>query len=367
MLVRSTARRLLVDLQREIVIALCGLIIAGLFAYVFGDFVEGHIARISVTGRDRIATVIAVILTTIAPCFIAVRSRRKLYEPGGLATVLHRIGEEKRVVRQMASIWQIITAFSTAALMIFVVKEFFPSVGTAIFATNFLALCIALVGLILTSSPAIRSDQKSGTQLRIWNDSPGSSKTRSMLSWRVFQIIRRNPLIRWCAALSMFALIGVALSSLSGSHPIVALGFGLLAGLGWSMIFPLQLQEDLRNSWTEKNAGVSHQDLIRNYNIMTQTSGAALTLLIFLLGFMWQSTDWMIWLQVGLASASFCLITPGMLFQIDARRPLLQIAIILLFGIFIATGIYVHLAAVVLIPLLNYYTVQYQNGRYYRA
>jgi hypothetical protein len=58
---------------------------------------------------------------------------------------------------------------------------------------------------------------------------------------------------------------------------------------------------------------------------------------------------------------------PGLLFQIDPRRPAVQILIVFMAGLFIGTAVIAHWLAVLLIPLLATWAQRYQADRFYRA
>ena len=62
-----------------------------------------------------------------------------------------------------------------------------------------------------------------------------------------------------------------------------------------------------------------------------------------------------------------CYIIPNFLFQIDATRPWIQAALVVLLSAFICTAIYASLLAAVILPFFDYYGKQSQEGRFYRA
>ena len=60
-------------------------------------------------------------------------------------------------------------------------------------------------------------------------------------------------------------------------------------------------------------------------------------------------------------------LVPFAIFQIDGRRAIIQVMSIILASIFICTGIYASLFSIVLLPVVAYYGINSQDGRFYRA
>ena len=61
------------------------------------------------------------------------------------------------------------------------------------------------------------------------------------------------------------------------------------------------------------------------------------------------------------------IITPWLVFQIDARRPAISIMILIIVSIFVATAVLAHWAGLVILPFLRYYALKTQEARFHRA
>ena len=61
------------------------------------------------------------------------------------------------------------------------------------------------------------------------------------------------------------------------------------------------------------------------------------------------------------------LTAPWLMFQIDVRRPWISAVVSLLVNLFVGTALLASWLSVILVPILRYYGLQSQNGRFYRA
>jgi hypothetical protein len=362
----AIVRKLRYDLMKEIVVAICAVIIFGLFFYVFGDFVEQHLSRLSPSLKSRIANGFGFFVVATLP-LLSLRASFRHREGTDLASLMARIGESPAQVRCFRRLSAGMKVVGSAAVAALTVNWFLPSVTLATLGLS-ATLALVISGLLHRHQSRPRAsvpvDIRPG---KLWQSGSGASRAQVMLSWRVFQILRRNRTAQAAIVLGITAHILALVVGLTSTVTIGMFGFAVISGFLLAMPMSFQLHEDLRHSWAERMMGVSHDDVVRSYQRISYFLTAFILASFSVVGLPFMDIDRIQLLQIAVASCCFVWIMPGLLFQIDGRRPLIQICINLLFGIFVATALYIHWAALVLIPILNYYTVQYQSGRYYRA
>jgi len=187
------------------------------------------------------------------------------------------------------------------------------------------------------------------------------------LRWRILQIIGYNRLTRFllmlagCLQLSLFILY----RSSPGLLWLLAFLGGLLAGFAHAF----QASQDMRSSWLEKNAGLSHREFILVQLQLT----CLIVLLQFLIGFpslltlgknpeLSSNLTW----SILLTGPSVTALVPGLILQIDGKKPELTCVALFLVGLFIATAVLAHPIAICLTGLAVAYGLNSQTDRYYR-
>lgn len=183
------------------------------------------------------------------------------------------------------------------------------------------------------------------------------------LKWRLIRLLvynhtARNMLI---TAFTLYLIMAFIQSTSVGFLWLFAFAAGQLAGTAHAII----ASEDLRGSWLEKNAGLSHSDFISTH---LQLAGLIASMLIIPgIFFLWFS-DIHMTQKISLIMAGPCVsaILPGILLQIDGKRPEVTTIVLFLLGLFIATAILAHPLSICLTFLVISYGMSSQTDRYYR-
>lgn len=185
----------------------------------------------------------------------------------------------------------------------------------------------------------------------------------TMLKWRLVRLLIYNQTSRnmlLVACLLNFVMIAMPSSSV-GFLWLIACSAGQLAGTAHAII----ASEDLRSSWLEKNAGLSHSDFMTTH---LQLAGIiALALLAPGLVFLGLSNI-VLSQKVSLIMTAPCIsgLIPGIILQIDGKRPEVTSIVLFLLGLFIATAILAHPLSICLTFLVISYGLSSQTDRYYR-
>lgn len=196
------------------------------------------------------------------------------------------------------------------------------------------------------------------------------------LRWRILQIISHN---RLTAALLVLA--GVLQLSLVffGRHStallwLIAFLGGLLAGFAHA----IQAAQDMRSSWLEKNAGLSHGQFMGTQLQLTAliVSFQIILGLPFLIAGLTEIGDLasetaivknsLTYWSLILTGPSVTALVPGLILQIDGKKAEVSCMALFLLGLFIATGVLAHPAASVLTVLAVGYGLNSQTDRFYR-
>jgi hypothetical protein len=194
------------------------------------------------------------------------------------------------------------------------------------------------------------------------------SKMAALFSWRLRQMIFRNR----AAYLSLLiALITACLQYLAQDIKLpifITVMIAACAGLFIAGAMAFQLQSDMENAWLDHSLGVSHRDIVQTYLLLGLVLGiffGALHGLVVLLGT--PLTTMIDLIKVVGVTALAPVLFPSIMFQLDARRPSLQIMTIFFIALFIATAILVHWLSFLIVPLVYYYANNYQIDNYYRS
>jgi hypothetical protein len=189
------------------------------------------------------------------------------------------------------------------------------------------------------------------------------------VAWRIRQHLLRNRAHQAIYALALaFAALGAAVYG--GGAPLVApVAAAFVAGVLIAAILALALAEDLQHAWVERALGVSHDEIVLAYfHIAVVLAAPAAALTALLLGLTAPSTEA---LADALKPAAVLLVTPlfapYVLFQIDARRPGVNVMGLIIVGLFLGTAVFAHWLAVIVPIIAKAAIAGNQAGRFHRA
>lgn len=349
------------DLAGEIVVAMCGVILAATFFYVFRDFIQEQVKELSEEMFQSFAQVTGhVILAATAGAMArSLRQARRPHAPS-LAHTAHLLGEEKRTLFAFQVLWQ-----STIVVLIVAIGI---SAGAIIIGQDRMLEMVLLPGaLYLVLGLGAGLWPQNTQQSDVGGDKGPLTRSPSLFTWRL-KWWRSSRLAHLSLTLGLGAFGLTWMGASSGMPAFVPAACAFAAGLLWAIPLTFQLAADLEVAWVERSLGVSHAEFFHTYQRIGMLLGgvaAVLAALILLIS----GTDYTVWEIVSAAGAAAtpALVEPAVMFQIDAKRPVITLMILVLVSVFIGTAIIAHPLSLLLLPIVNYYAATSQEGRFYRA
>ncbi len=360
--------RIRYDWGREMLVLSSTGILLGLFYYIFHDFLHTKLNDLPESLRQGISTRLMATVLLGLGAWIAGRLAQLFKDQPGWALFALRSGEQPSVV----------DAFRRCqALLILVLSYGF----------FWLALAPSFVHWSLQDSVILQSSSLAIAALLFFfmrkNPAPGPSKwlqpilndklvsrAQTLRTWRWYQMLRRNRLCRLCLGLSAFVQILIGIMHGLGWPLFLCVLATMLASalLAWAVAF--QLEEDMRAVWFERQLGCSHEEFVRVYQELCWFLGLGLALLslaLALIGGVAAREPASEWLKLLPIACLFPVITPSIMFQVAPDRPLLQILITSLIGLFLGTAIYANVLAIFLVAVAIHYAKTYQKDNFYRS
>ena len=358
---KGRVRRWTFDIYRELTIALCGIVILGLFSYLFSDFINEKIGTISSSLRQMSTDIFLGLVSVVV---------------GGMMG--RWVASIENSILEWASLWgesysvmvvaQRMWVWSTVGLIYFIVVGavhfwfFLQSID--FLKMLFLSFMTFFVVKGFTSRKTMLSNDRNQSLVLYWAEMT-KNRLIILVGWRIHQMVKGNPLIRGILVVVFLLTVAYWIFVHPSMPEILSYLIALNLGFFASIPLHLQLKEDLISAWTERNMGVSHHDIFLSFQIIGVLLGAFLSALT-ILGTLVHASG-LSWIKlVGLTSLSSA-ITPSFLFQIDPRKPILQMIVVFLVSLFLGTGMIMSSLSIVGVPLLIYYAAKYQEGSFYRA
>jgi hypothetical protein len=357
--------RLFHDFGKEVVVFLSSCTLLALFLFIFSDFLESQIGKIPAHALDlaKSSATLALCLYGALRSFQTTRTRSHLNR----MAFLKYIGSHENQIA-VNRIWIVISRaliYNGIAL------------GLALLAFDLPLL--PLGGLLLVATTAISGGLAYTLEPEAWTGFENSSSSNQGPSigpviWRYRQLIhkRARPRVAIAISYAIFAL-GIIVR-LTSQNLILAFPLFCIAGICLSVALCTQVTEDLKWASFEQALGMTHECFIQTY---LKLAGILMIpmftmVLLFILWSLGTSKSSIVeagleLLKISAIVGSFTLLTPALIFQIDARRPTAQIISIILIGLFLSTAVLAHPFAVILIPIAMQVLMQQQNGLYYRA
>jgi hypothetical protein len=363
---RAVLHRTRHDLGKELSVLVASLILLATFGYVFDDFLNVQIASLSSAMRDKVAQVAASATLAVSALAAARALRREAASKASTRRMAEELGEEPRIVRAYVVLRGAAVIAIWHGLAWTLTHRFLIRCELAVaLAGEAAMIAVALAGVALPARrepplAAARPERERGS---------GTTRRRALLAWRLRQHVLRNRAHQAIYALALaFALLGAAVYG--GGAPLVApVAAAFVAGVLIATILALALAEDLQHAWVERALGVSHDEIVLAYfHVAVVLAGPAAALTALLLGLSAPAGEA---LSEALKPAAVLLVTPlfapYVLFQIDARRPGVNVMGLIIVGLFLGTAIFAHWLAVV-VPLIAKAAIAgNQAGRFHRA
>lgn len=377
----SFIHRLRHDFARELVIGFCGFILLSLFYYIFNDFLNEEVKSISEPMREYFGEILAYVMIGIGiiACSRMISTERS--DPRSHGRAFAQLGENRRVISMYLCL-----RIPTLILIIFVPltiirRKIFVDWGVGKeFLLGFASLALIVISSLF-SQLGKRSEANKSSPVSLLKNPP-DSPLKSLIFWKLAGILWRHTSCKIC--LGMGGVTSALLLLISKyDHPAAFL-IAFLTGVFISCALMIQISSDLQCSWIEKNLGVSHDLWMASVTAISLLFAFFATILIgsfywgsvFIYGFgvngvIEGNHELFLRLETSIR-LSLCGFTPPFMvpflaLQIDGRRFFIQMMSVILCSLFVATAIYASLASLALLPLIFYYGVTTQKGRFYRA
>ncbi len=370
----GAVHRLRHDLGRELVVGFSGLILLGLFIYVFGDFLTIKTADLPPTLQSNLSQGFGIILLglTTLICSRLLRQDRSSHQ--SFYNAASRLGESPGILRLYRCVWWGMQVVFFYALAWWVLRRFIHVNPSTFLVVSQIFFLLTLLGsLLITANSPSRVDTGSSAIPKPWQPPQHpTSPQRTLFLWRWYQMLQRNRLTRLTLGMGMVFSAVSGLNELRSGPFFLTVLAALITGLFAAMALAFQMEDDVRALWAERGMGISDDQYQTAYRHLGLTLGlifGAVTAIFFslnrIIGNM--PIDPILVIQVFAAATLAPYIMPGLLFQIDPRRPAIQAMTCGLLTLFLGTAILAHWLAIALPPLLVYYTQNYQRGQFYRA
>lgn len=368
----GSLNRLRYDLARELVVLVSGGVVMATFAYIINDFLNVQVSGLSAVMRDRFAEPVAVAILAIA-AFKAGAIIRS--EWSGLSTpsrMAQFLGEQPKIVLMFRLLYSATVLAMLHGISWWVVFKYLasPPAGTVLIGELAMLATTFLSGLWYRDNSK-ETEMSASSWLK--TDGKQKGKLTSFVRWRTAQIALRNRTARMCFVIA--TLLYLLLIPLQNpAIPFFAsVACSILASIVATSALFFQLSEDLNYAWAERTMGISHQDFCNGYQMISLLMSMpmiVLALLCFTVGhLLFNGGDYPA-ANAGtlvLINISTPVIAPMLMFQIDGRRPVINLILLTIAAMFIDTAIFANKLSLLLIPVLHYYASGSQNGRFYRA
>ena len=355
---KGYTRKLLYDFSREIVVITSTCVLCALFFYIFGDFISEKLKSVPESKVQMVANYVAIAFIFVSHFFWYKLILSNKLAKDGLYSTFQRIGQEKLSLQIY-----LLISFALESM------AFFTLFDMAVNKWIYQYKISAWLFLELTALPLIpicyflNSYQESRDSISLKTMNFSNTKN-ALFNWRYYQILFRNRSSQACLTIAYIFSIFLGYVSFFNinSSALVLLAMIISLALSWTLAF--QLQEDMNHSWIEKILGVSQSEMETSYLSLALIFGLPATIIIGTTTFLSRAD-----ISLTLQLMTICLTGPlcfnAVMFQIDPRRPLIQILSSTLIVIFLGTAIFAHPLAIVLIPVLIHYGKTHQIDQFY--
>ncbi len=354
--------------MREVVVAICTIIITALVFYIAQDFLTVELAEISDGLRRYAVSVFFVACCWMLAWVFGKHLREFCTGSDSLLGWIRFLGESRNIRLVFSTGVMVASALSTGVVLWAVGSQLLKIDESKILAIG-LAVALLSIGMASLIHSGVQEKFYVGFRGRAFLS---KSRQFTMVTWRLHQMLFRN---RSTQAALFAALISVQLFCFLVNGPffvLVLLTFFI--GLLMSMAMAFQAHDDLTFAWCERQLGVSHDDFINAYvrigSILGFWGGFLLFALLAMLNPQTVFLDTMSVIQASKLIAICyvpCFMMPYLLFQVDVRRPIIQAMTVTMLGLLVITAIYAHWVGVLILPIFRYYAGTGQLGRYYRS
>lgn len=350
---------------RELLVIFSTATLLGLFFYIFHDFLNEKVAAIEPALRQSLSRgFLASVLVLLGP--LTAGRVKNLWQSGaGWSAFASRCGEDPSVLKRFRWLQTIGLVFlSYGFFWLILAPRFASGLDSSLWPWQLLSLGLGAARLRWLGE----RDPTESRRLKPILSDRTQSRSLTLLLWRWYQLSRRHRLARLCLGLAL-GLIGLVILLMAQTWPLfILILLTMVISLLVAAAVAFQLEEDMRSIWFERQLGCSHEEFVAVYQRLCFGLGVGLGLLVLLPCLVFSqsyplSESW----KLAPIAALFPTLLPAVMFQLAPERPLLQILVTALVGLFLGTAIYAQGFALVLVPLLVYYAKHYQKDNFYRT
>ena len=369
-------RRLTYSLGHLLTTAFGSAVTLALFMYIFGDFLKEKLPKINMTAAEHVRFYFTLLMMMGSGWAIFSWCKILLFGENSWTHYLANLGIQQTTIRYASKLTVfVITLIANLATTMLITLSFGP-LGAA----HWLSLVpIVLISTFYASSATVGATKPTMDE----NLAEMNHYSFSLITWRE----RRFKGIRWrgsmlCMMAGLLFLIGPA-SILAGKPLELSLLSSLIGGIILSWVVPSAIAEDLRFTWLERQAAISHKQWINAWQaIFSKWSVICFAVsLIFSMIFGLMTINFTLRepvpptlvsimtnaLLAGVLAAFPVWLAPSFVLQIDGRKITTNILMLTIISLFVGTAI---IAIPILIPgiwLLRHEAHRYQEGRFARA
>ncbi len=375
-LLRQQLRRLTFSMGHLLTTAIGSCVTLALFMYIFGDFLREKLPQTNSDAAESIRFYFVFVLILAAGVTIYKWCDNLLFNTNGWVYYLQSVGIHRTAIRHGSN-----TAFYTMIIMsnlvsTLLIKTFFGLLATGHYLCMIL---VVVVSIFIVGKKIVKPDP-----VETGEDLPHvTNQNFSLVTWRERRLKGnewRGSSLRLLAGILI--VIGPAAILTEKSVELVQLS-SLFGGIILSWIVPIVIQEDLRFTWLERQAAISHRQWINAWQrIFTKWSircflvSITTSMVVYLCAIYFrqagqqtlQLDQMAINAMIAGAMAAFPVwLAPAFVLQIDGRQIATNIVMLTLIGIFVGTAV---IALPILVPgiwLLGHEAHRYQEGRFARA
>ena len=375
-LLRQQLRRLTFSMGHLLTTAIGSCVTLALFMYIFGDFLREKLPQTNSDAAESIRFYFVFVLILGAGVTIYKWCDNLLFNANGWTQYLQSLAIRRTAIRHgsnmtFCSIVIIANLFSTV-----LIKTFFGLLTTG----HYLSVAaVVMVSMLISGKKIVKPDlaKTEDDRLHVTN------QNFSLVTWRE----RRLKGHEWRGAglrLLAWILIVIGPAAILTEKPVELTQLSsLFGGIILSWIVPIVIEEDLRFTWLERQAAISHRQWINAWQkiftkwavscfLVSMTASMVVYLCAIYLRHAGQQTlqlDHMaVNALIAAAMAAFPVwLAPAFVLQIDGRQIATNIVMLTLIGIFIGPAV---IALPILVPgiwLLGHEAHRYQEGRFARA
>jgi hypothetical protein len=368
--VLAMLRRIRYDFAREIVVGVSALVLGALFLYIFNDFINVKVLTLSASGSKVLARGATGVVFVLATVFLRKRLVAERFGEGPFCRFLEAHGEAPTVIRAFQAIRAIAMPIVVYGVCWTLTIRYFTQLPLSVMALIQVILLAGLYASLMINLGTKAAKREHGSLL-----SPAeidkSTKGATLLRWRGRQLLWRNRSSRLSLLVATLFLALSLYCQLIAAPFLLSAAASLMIGIFIGAAMCIQVAEDLKCGWMEPFMGISHRMFVNTYYII----GALLAgvygiadVLLPLLGALPAGASFLLQaFQLLALTAVAPLLTPSLLFQLDARRPVLTVFAGTLITLFIGTAIYVHPVSILILPIVIYYADDYQKNRFYTS